>query len=109
MKNAGSEVIFMTPNMCTDRIDYSIKEEIIKVAESVANNVNEGWLEKYINEALKVCEEEGVPVCDCYKIWKTLHDNGADITSVLSNKINHPTKELHWMFAYELVKTMFEK
>ena len=110
LKNAGSEVIFMTPNMCTDRIDCSIKEEeIIKATESMAKTVNEGWLEKYINEAIKVCEEEAVPVCDCYKIWKTLDANGADITSLLSNKINHPTKEMHWMFAYELVKTMLEK
>ncbi len=34
---------------------------------------------------------------------------GVDITSILSNKINHPTKELHWLFAFELVKMMFEK
>lgn len=109
LKDSGSEVIFMTPNMCTDRVDCSIKEETIKkVTEGVADMVKEGWLDKYVETAKKVCEEEGVVVCDCYGMWKKLHENGVDITSLLSNKINHPTKELHWMFAYELVRTMFE-
>ncbi len=108
LKDAGSEVIFMTPNMCTNRVDYSIKEkEIQDAALRVVKTVNEGWLEKYIEEAKKVCEEENVPVCDCYSMWKTLDDSGVDITSILSNKLNHPIKEMHWMFAYELVKTMF--
>jgi len=110
LKNAGSEVIFMTPNMATDRVDFSIKEEEIQAAAlRVATTVNEGWLDKYMEEAKKVCKEENIPVCDCYGLWKTLHKNGVDVTNMLSNKINHPTKEMHWMFAYELVKTMFEK
>ena len=108
LKNAGSEVIFMTPNMSTDRIDYSIKEEEIqKAAERVSKTVNEGWLEKYIEEAKSVCKEEDIPVCDCYSLWKKLDESGIDITRLLSNKLNHPIKEMHWMFAYELVKTMF--
>ncbi len=108
LKEAGSEVIFMTPNMCTDRIDYSINEkEIYDAAVRVEKTVNEGWLEKYIEEAKKVCEEENIPVCDCYSLWKQLNESGVDITSLLSNKLNHPIKEMHWMFAYELVKTMF--
>lgn len=109
LKQAGSEVIFMTPNMCTDRVDFSIKEPEIKgAADRVAITVNEGWLEKYLDEAKKICREENIPVCDCYRLWKSLHDGGVDITSILSNKINHPVKEMHWLFAYELVKVMFE-
>lgn len=110
LKEAGSEVIFMTPNMCTDRVDYSVKEDEIKVAIGrVAETVNEGWLEKYIDEAKKVCIEENIIVCDCYSIWKNLKNSGVDITSMLSNKVNHPLKKMHWMFAYELVRTMIEK
>ncbi len=109
LKDAGSEIIFMTPNMCTDRVDVSIKEEPIKkCAEKVAGIVNDGWLDTYIEAAKQVCRQENVPVCDCYKIWKTLDKNGVDVTSLLSNKINHPTKQLHWLFAYELVKLMLE-
>lgn len=29
---------------------------------------------------------------------------GVDTTSLLSNDINHPTREMHYLFAYELVK-----
>ena len=108
LKDAGSEVIFMTPNMSTNRVDISIKEkEIVEAANKVATTVNEGWLDRYIQEAVQVCKEENVPVCDCYSLWKKLHNNGVDITALLSNKINHPTEEMLWMFAYELVKTMF--
>ncbi len=109
LKDAGSEVIFMTPNMSTDRIDYSIKEkEIQDAALRVMTTVNEGWLDRYIEAAKGICLEENIPVCDCYSMWKKLDDSGVDITSILSNKLNHPTKEMHWMFAYELVKTMFK-
>lgn len=109
LKDAGSEVIFMTPNMCTSRIDYSTKEKGVQAAaERVSQTVNEGWLDKYIEIAIQVCKEEKIPVCDCYGMWKTMYSGGVDITSLLSNKVNHPTKEMHWMFAYELVKTMFE-
>lgn len=109
LKSAGSEVVFMTPNMCTDRVDVSIKEEQIEAAaKRVADTVNDGWLDKYIESAKMICAEENVPVCDCYEMWKNMQKCGVDITSLLSNKINHPTKEMHWMFAYELVKTMFE-
>lgn len=108
LKDSGSEVIFMTPNMSTNRVDISIKEkEIVEAANKVATTVNEGWLDRYIQEAVQVCKEENVPVCDCYSLWKKLHNNGVDITTLLSNKINHPTDEMLWMFAYELVKTMF--
>ena len=109
LKDAGSEVIFMTPNMCTDRIDFSFKEkEEIAAAKKVSDTVNEGWLDRYIESAKQVCAEEDVPVCDCYEIWKNMAKGGVDITSILSNKINHPTKELHWLFAFELVKMMFQ-
>ena len=109
LKAAGSEVIFMTPNMCTDRVDYSFKEPEEKdIAQSVVDMVTLGWLDRYIDTAKQVCIEENIPVCDCYEIWKKMKNGGVDITSVLSNKINHPIKELHWIFAYELVKMMFK-
>ena len=36
-----------------------------------------------------------------------MFDGGVDITDLLSNYLNHPTRELHWLFAYSLVHTMF--
>jgi lysophospholipase L1-like esterase len=110
LKAANSEVIFITPNMCTPGVHWSIKEkEIADIAARIADICKEGWLDKYIEGAKEVCAEENVPVCDCYKLWKTMSGYGIGINGLLSNKINHPTKEMHWMFAYELVKTMFEQ
>jgi hypothetical protein len=48
-----------------------------------------------------------VPLCDCYAIWKMLYENGVNTTELLSNKINHPTREMNKLFAYELVRTLF--
>lgn len=104
------EVIFMTPNLRADYIDTKITDSLVAdMAKSVVENENEGYLEKYLNEARKLCKEMNVPVCDCAKIWKTLTKNGVDIMNILSNSINHPSRDMHWLFAYELVKTMFEE
>ena len=109
IKNSGTEVIFMTPNLRTTRLQERRFEEIFnKAAEGVAQNENEGWLEKYLESARKICMEANVPVCDCNRIWKILKDNDVNINNLLSNKINHPTEEMHWIFAYELVKLMFK-
>ena len=63
-------------------------------------------MDAYLKSAIALCEEKNVAVCDCYKNWKAMKAAGVDVTSMLSNDINHPTRELHIMFAYELVKTM---
>ena len=50
-----------------------------------------------------------IPVCDCYAIWKKLYESGVSTTELLSNKINHPSREMNKLFAVELVRTMFEE
>jgi hypothetical protein len=34
--------------------------------------------------------------------------NGVDTTELLSNKINHPIREMNWLFAYSLVEEMMK-
>lgn len=107
-KESGAEVIFLTPNLRTEKCDRNVGEKLIKDAwEANAENERNGWLKRYMEEAKRVCCELNVPVCDCNMIWQMLKDNGVEINEILSNKINHPTKELNWVFAYELVKIMF--
>lgn len=109
IRNSGSEVIFMTPNLRTAKQDEIRLDEIINItARDVAENENGGWLEKYLDGARKACGECDVPVCDCNRTWSVLKDNDVDINRLLSNRINHPTEEMHWLFAYELVKLMFK-
>ncbi len=105
---SGAEVIFMTPNLRTDKCDQPTGCQIIDdTAELVAKNENEGWLEIYLNRARVLCDRLGVPVCDCNMLWQKLKENNVEINSLLSNRINHPTEKMHWLFAYELVRTMF--
>ena len=63
--------------------------------------------EYHIERAKEICREKNVPVCDCYAIWKNLAACGVDTTELLCNRINHPSREMHKVFAYELIRTIF--
>ncbi|MBQ4145168.1 MAG: GDSL family lipase [Clostridia bacterium] len=105
---SGSELIFMAPNMvCTD-VSCHITDELIRdVAERWVGYNNDGVLDKYIAEAIKLCESKNIIVCDCYKKWKRMAECGINVTELLANKINHPSREMNWLFAYSLVETIF--
>lgn len=102
------EVVFMTPNMMNTYVDYNIDPSFKDFAETTATAQNSGMMDNYMNRAKEVCEKCGVVVCDCYAKWKTLQENGADVTALLSNKINHPSREMNWLFAYSLVETFMK-
>lgn len=109
ISGSGAEIIFMTPNMKCTQVSCHITDSLIKeVAEDNVESQNGGTMDKYIEAAVEVCKEKGVVVCDCYKKWKTLSKWGINITELLSNKINHPTRDMNYMFAYSLVETIFE-
>lgn len=99
--------IFMTPNMMNTYVSNSITDTDIKrIAKASSIIQNENILDTYIEEAIALCEEYNVTVCDCYSKWKKLNENGVDITELLANKINHPTKEMNWLFAVSLFETI---
>ena len=107
LQNAGIEVIFMTPNMmCTDVSPFLKDELLIETAIKCAQVQNSGMLEKFLEGAKQVAKQNGVRVCDCHAKWKALYESGADVTDLLANKINHPTREMHDLFAFSLVETM---
>lgn len=108
LKNAGSEVIFMTPNMMNTEISGKMDKQFTELAEGAMKNQLDGILEAYLEKAKEAARLCDVKVCDVYAKWKCLYENGVNITDLLANKINHPTHEMNWMFAYELVNTMFE-
>ena len=107
IKTAGKDVIFMTEHMMNTRLSDQITEQ---TGESIAVNTmriqNEGITDLYFEKAKEVAAECGVTVCDCYAKWKKLAENGADTTELLSNKINHPTREMNWLFAVSLFETI---
>lgn len=107
---SGSELIFMTPNMMNTKVSPHLTDpDFVKLAEGTALKQNEGFFDAHIDGARALCAKMGVPVCDCYAIWKRLSQSGVDTTELLSNKINHPTREMNRVFAYELVRTMLNE
>ena len=102
------DTIFMTPNMmCTYCWPDVSPEWLREVAESCARCQNDGMMDQYMAAARDVCQKDKVLLCDCYNDWKTLHALGADVTCLLSNHINHPTREMHGLFAERLFSTLF--
>jgi lysophospholipase L1-like esterase len=101
----GSAVIFMTPNTMGLKVNERVWQPKVRaVIENMATDENRASLDLHIEKARELCAELNVPVCDCYALWKQMAAAGVDTTSLLSNDINHPSREMHYMFAYELVK-----
>jgi lysophospholipase L1-like esterase len=102
------EVIFMTPNMMNTALDPRLSDrDFLAIAENCAFMQNEGVFDRHIEAARALCREKGIPVCDCYALWKQMEKSGVDTTALLSNHINHPLREMHFLFSYELLRTIF--
>ena len=103
-KEHGADVIFLTPNMLNTYVADDLEgEEFIECAHRTARLQTDGTMDKFIDLAKSVCKEFDIPVCDCYAKWKELSKT-EDITMLLANRINHPTPEMHELFAGELYK-----
>lgn len=103
----NKEIIFMTPNMMNTTISPRLPDERMKdTALFTLEKQLSGILDMYIEAAMKTAEKNGVRICDCYGKWKQLEACGVNITELLANKINHPTREMNMLFAYSLVETM---
>jgi acyl-CoA thioesterase-1 len=105
LKEQNIEVIFMTPNMLNTYLSpLTTSDSIVEFASDAVNVQNGGIMDKYMDAARKLCADEGIPVCDCYEMWKKLYESGVDTTKLLSNHINHPSREMHLLFSASLFK-----
>lgn len=107
-KNSGADVIFMTPNMLNTYVADDTEECHFQYAHKTAEMQNNGRMDLYMSSAVKLAEEIGITVCDCYSMWKELSKT-RDTTMLLANRINHPTKEMHELFADCLFKAIFDE
>ncbi len=108
--NSGAECIYMSPNTMNYNVSPKLSSEFFKkLADDFAGRMKNGIMDAYVNAATSVALDCGVTLCDCYSIWKNLVKCGVNVTELLANKLNHPVKDMHYLFAYELVKTMLEK
>ena len=104
---SGAEVIFMTPNTFNTSVAPDTPREHYEYAKVTCEMQKNGKFDKYIYGAVDLAREMGVEVCDCYSEWKKLAEK-EDVTYLLANRINHPTKEMHELFAKMLFDTIFK-
>lgn len=95
------ETVFMTPNMLNTYVADDTIEELKGYAAVTAEIQNSGRMDEYMSCAVKLAGGMNITVCDCYKKWKELSSR-QDITLLLANRINHPVKEMHELFAQSI-------
>ena len=106
LTSLGIETVFMTPNMLNT---YPIADPDAPAAgysHTTAEKQNNGMMDTFMDAARNTAAEHGVKVADAYAEWKKLAET-EDTTLLLANRINHPTKEMHKLFARVLFKTVF--
>ncbi len=109
-KEAGAEVIFLTPNLMCDYSSAHLTEPILSgLANAFATEAAREMLDKYVKAAEEVAKEMSVPVCDCYSVWKNMQKSGVDITALLANYLNHPTRKMQWLAAFKLAEMLFSE
>lgn len=105
-KACGAEVIYLSPNMMNTYVAPDTREDLKEYAAFTADKQTSGHFDKYIASAIAVAREAGVTVCDCYGEWKNRYEQGEDVTMLLANRINHPTAQMHELFAQMLFDTI---
>lgn len=101
------DVIFMTPNMLNTRVADDTPKKHYEYAIKTAEMQNSGRMDEYMLAAANLAREMGVTLCDCYSDWKRISET-EDVTMLLVNRINHPTSEMHELFARRLFETIME-
>lgn len=100
-----TETVFLTPNMLNTYVAEDTLPELREYAEKTAEMQNTGRMDRYMFEAVSLAERMNIKVCDCYSRWKKLSET-KDITMLLANRINHPVREMHELFAGMLFDTV---
>jgi len=104
--------VYLTPNMVNC---YTDEKEIrrlfdaqwaVDYAQKLASKQTGGEVDGIFTAAAQAARDNGAVICDAYSAWKNLYNAGVDTTKLLSNRINHPTREMHALFASMLLNTI---
>ena len=103
VKASGSECVYLTESMGCTAVTSPVRPDI---GEEMAQCQNSGKVDGFHEISKQTALECGVKVCDVYALWKEMSRLGIDTNRLLTNRINHPFREMHTLFAYELFRTM---
>lgn len=106
-KDSGAEVIYMTPNMLNTYIAEDTRPCDMEYAKTTCEWQNSGKMDLFMTEACECAKKFGVEICDCYSKWKKI-SKSQDTTMMLANRVNHPTREMHELFAQSLFDMIFD-
>ncbi|MBQ8352048.1 MAG: GDSL family lipase [Clostridia bacterium] len=106
-KKNDLDVIYLSPNMLNTYRSPLTADIYFAYAQKTADMQNEGRMDRFMELARREAQERGIPVADCYAVWRALQENGVDTTLLLANYINHPLREMHALFAEVLFLTIF--
>ena len=102
----NTDTIFLTPNMLNTYVAEDTAPVHLEYAAKTAEMQNSGRMDEYMSAACFLAESMNITVCDCYSKWKEISKT-QDTTMLLANRINHPTKEMHELFAQSLFEIIF--
>lgn len=109
LKAAGVETICMTPNAMNRKEAVGLDPNLTAISRVTAMTMNSGMMDRYMEILRKTASQNQAAIADCYRIWQNLYQEGVDTDGMLSNQINHPTREAHQIFADELYRTLFSE
>lgn len=101
---AGIPTILLTPNMLNTYVHPDTISKFRDYAAVTAEYQNSGRMDAYVDAARRLAAERSIPVADAYAKWKAMAALGMDTTVCLANYINHPTREMHGLFAESLLE-----
>ena len=105
-REEGFDLIFLTPNMLNTYVADDVEARYRKYSAKTAEYQREGGrMDQFMDAARALAVCMGVTVCDCYAKWKELSKT-TDTTMLLANRVNHPTTEMHRLFADSLYETI---
>lgn len=105
LKDADIPTVFLTPNMLNTYVDEAgTSPQFLDYARVTCAYQTSGKMDTFMEAARACAAAHGVPVCDCYRRWQQMAAEGVDTTRLLVNRLNHPTREMHQLFADELYR-----
>ncbi|MBP3648470.1 MAG: SGNH/GDSL hydrolase family protein [Clostridia bacterium] len=107
---AGIPTVFLTPNMLNTYVDEpNTSPAFLDYARVTCAYQTSGKMDAFMEAARTCAAAHGVKVCDCYRLWQQMAAKGVDTTRLLVNRLNHPTREMHQLFADELYRMIREE
>ena len=108
LKERGIKTIYLTPNTYNTYVSPETPPHLVEMAYDCADCENSGAFALHAELGKKIAREYGFYVADAYSEWKKLQSYGIDITALLCNHINHPSRKMHNLFADILLRCIEE-